>query len=211
MNVYELLAYVESPEFVSKVGLASGERSFLSIVEGDDRYRELRNLVQSDNVSVRVVLSRMKRLASLSYDRRYENPQDTPLAVLVLALSIVPKYGEIAVDLIGPARDGWWTSKAAEIINSAREQTTPTAVTQSTLIFALPNIRVQTSALTSEMNLGFVRFLEEIDPIPAYKLCSRSLANSAQSQFSLHQNTAVHANTRAGPTSETEIHFSEAA
>lgn len=210
MTLSDLLAYFESPDFVSKLELASGQRTFLTILGSDAHYLELRERLRRDINAVRKVLSRIKRLTSLSYDQRYANPHDVPLAVFTLALSAIPSYGEVAADFLRSARDIWWASKVIETIARRAEVSPASVIAQKVLVFTPGGVDTRFSTQTNEIHLDFVSALGEINIVPLATVQSINYANSTFSEFLLDPKTIFSANANAA-ISEVEIQTAEAA
>jgi len=63
------------------------------------------------------VLGRIHGLSRLAVDRRYENPNDTALAVLLwLTMFAAPDYVQIVADVVDRAPQCWYAKKLANRI-----------------------------------------------------------------------------------------------
>ncbi len=80
-----LFLAIESHRFGALAGLASGVRTFLSIIRQQSEVQELDRKIRKEK-PYRKVLQRVRHLCTMSVDPRFENPWDTALAVYLLAI-----------------------------------------------------------------------------------------------------------------------------
>ena len=117
MNWQEALAHIESIEFDAKVNVVSSEKAFFREVAKDPVALELCRQVKDSGELRELTLDRIYDLAGREIDRRYGNPNDTPLAVLLwLTYHAAPEAGPVAAHYIARAPQCWYARKLAQRI-----------------------------------------------------------------------------------------------
>ena len=117
MNWQESLEYLESVDFDFQVNVASSAKQFFRVVAQDpvvlEMYREIR-----ENARLREeVLGSIYDLSTREIDRRYENPNDTALAVLLWLTYYTAKEAlPIAAQYTARAPQCWHARKLASHI-----------------------------------------------------------------------------------------------
>lgn len=117
MSWKEALKEIESHEFAAKLNVVSSTQSFFGAASKQPAVLELyRHMIRSGDVREEA-LGRIHDLSGLEVDRRYENPNDTSLAVLLwLTHFSAPDYVGIAADLVDRAPQCWYAKKLARRI-----------------------------------------------------------------------------------------------
>lgn len=121
MNIDEIIAQVESEEYLAQLNIASGKQQFLEVLSQHTTYLALLDKCKTLKNSL-FVLSRIERLIHLDIDIRFENPNDVALATYLHALSESssahhePVIAIIGALLITQARQIWWSRFLAETI-----------------------------------------------------------------------------------------------
>ena len=117
MNWQDALAHIESIEFDAKVNVVSSEKAFFREVAQDPVALELCRQVKDSGDLQELTLDRIHDLAGREIDRRYGNPNDTPLAVLLwLTCRAAPEAGPVAAHYIARAPQCWYARKLAQRI-----------------------------------------------------------------------------------------------
>jgi hypothetical protein len=133
------IAEITSHEFDVKLNIVSGLRSFIRAAFGERSVDVLYRAMLISPLARDAVLEQLQSLSRLEIDRRYENPNDTALAVfLLLTLIVDTDLAIIAADLVDRAPQCWYARKIAHKI------LTPTAIaSDNTQDFplGLPSIR----------------------------------------------------------------------
>jgi hypothetical protein len=95
----------------------SGYRAFFKAVSKEPSVRTLLKAMQTSGEAVEHVLGRIHDLSLLEIDRRYENPNDTALAILLWVTSFTSSdYAQLAADLVNRAPQCWYARKLARRI-----------------------------------------------------------------------------------------------
>ena len=117
MNWHEALARIESPDFDANVNAVSGMKAFFRAVDKESSVRGARrNMMESGEIREKA-LGRICDLAAAEFDSRYENPHDTPLAVLLwLTYYAAPEFADLAAHYTGSAPNCWYANKLAKTI-----------------------------------------------------------------------------------------------
>ena len=111
------LEQIQSPEFDANVNVVSGIRSFIRAVDRDHEVRRVRQLMLESGELRENVLGYISDLALADIDIRYENPNDTPLAVLLwLTYYTAPEFSKLAAHYTAGAPNCWYAHKLARII-----------------------------------------------------------------------------------------------
>lgn len=117
MNWQEALAEIESVEFDANVNVVSGLRAFFRAVDKEPSVNEARRFMTESGECREEVIGRICDLAMSDIDTRYENPHDTPLAVLLwLTYYAAPEFANLAAHYTEKAPNCWYASKIANSI-----------------------------------------------------------------------------------------------
>lgn len=117
MNWQDALAHIASIEFDAKVNMVSSAKAFFREVAQDPVVLELYRRVKNSGELRESTLARIHDLAGQEIDRRYGNPNDTPLAVLLwLTCRAAPEAGPVAAHYIARAPQCWYARKLAQRI-----------------------------------------------------------------------------------------------
>ena len=117
MSWEQALAEIESAEFAANMNVVSGMLAFFNTASKEPKVLEAyRHLLESGEAR-EAALGRIHDLSSLEVDRRYENPNDTSLAILLwLTHFAAPDYVGMAADLVDRAAQCWYAKKLARRI-----------------------------------------------------------------------------------------------
>lgn len=117
MNWPDALAEVESPQFAARINVVSGTKAFFRAVSKDPVVVELYQQSRDSGELREEVLGRIQDLAAEDIDRRYENPNDTPLAVLLwLTCRAAPESAQVAAQYTARAPQCWYARNLAQRI-----------------------------------------------------------------------------------------------
>lgn len=117
MTWEQALSEIESYELASNLNVVSSMRSFFGVVAKEPVVLELYRYMCELGDAREGVLGRIHDLSDRPVDRRYENPHDTPLAILLwLTRFAAPDYVEMAADLVDRAPQCWYAKKFARRI-----------------------------------------------------------------------------------------------
>jgi hypothetical protein len=83
MTWHQALDEIQTQEFAAKLNVASGFRSFFRAASEEPAVATLFKAVLESGETREEVFGRILDLSSLDVDIRYENPNDTALAVLL--------------------------------------------------------------------------------------------------------------------------------
>jgi len=112
-----VLSEIASLEFDVGLNVVSSLRAFLRGAANEKSVRTLYSALVTSGEAREEVLGRISDLSRLEVDRRYENPHDTALAVLLwLTVMASPDFGTIAADLADRAPQCWYAKKLARIV-----------------------------------------------------------------------------------------------
>lgn len=104
-------------EFDIRLSVVSGVRSFLRAVVTEPAVITLYEAMIGIAQARRAVLEQIQHLSRLEVDRRYQNPNDTALAVLLLLVMFADaRHLDIAADLVDHAPQCWYAKKIARRI-----------------------------------------------------------------------------------------------
>ena len=117
MSWQHALSEIESHEFDANLNVVSSMRAFFSAASKEPAVVELYgHVLESGDISEEV-LGRIFDLARLAVDPRYENPKDTPLAILLwLTYFAAPDYAQMAASYVDHAPQCWYAKKLARRI-----------------------------------------------------------------------------------------------
>jgi hypothetical protein len=108
---------IVSQEFDIRLNVVSDVRSFLRAAVTEPAVIKLYEAMVGIPRARKAVLEQIQHLSRLEVDRRYQNPNDTALAVfLLLVMFADPRYGEIAADVVDHAPQCWYAKKIARRI-----------------------------------------------------------------------------------------------
>lgn len=117
MNWQDALAEVESPQFAARINVVSGERAFFQAIAQNPVVRDMYRHSRDSGELREEVLGRIQDLAAADIDRRYENPNDTPLAVLLwLTCRTAPDFVQVAAQYTARAPQCWYARNLAQRI-----------------------------------------------------------------------------------------------
>lgn len=117
MSWEQALSEIESHELASNLNVVSGMRSFFGVVAKEPVVLELYRHMCELGDAREGVLGRIHDLSYRGVDRRYENPHDTPLAILLWLTQFgAPDYVGMAADLVDRAPQCWYAKKLARRI-----------------------------------------------------------------------------------------------
>ena len=174
MNWQEALNQIESPEFDANVNVVSGMKSFIRAVDSENAVKEARRLMLESGEVREEVLGRICDLSVAEVDLRYENPHDTPLAVLLwLTYYSAPEFIDLAANYTIGAPNCWYANKLARSINLP-----PTAETEVMRINVDESKTVVSSSSAVVLNVNMLDYGEK------YHFMQNAVANmrSTQSQ-----------------------------
>ena len=125
MTWQEALDEIHSVEFDVNLNVVSGTNGFFRTVSKEPVVLEAcREMWLSGEVR-EDVLGRIRDLVRQDTDERFENPNDTPLAVLLwLTNFTAPDYAEMAASWVAPAPRCWYAKKLAQRILNPPPSTT---------------------------------------------------------------------------------------
>jgi len=111
------LATILSPEFAVKLNVVSGFRAYFRAASKETSVYTLYKAIIASAEARETVLDQIRNLAYLEIDRRYENPNDTALAVLLwIILFAAPELVVSVADLVDRAPQSWYAKELARRI-----------------------------------------------------------------------------------------------
>lgn len=117
MNWESALTEIESHEFDANLSVVSGVRAFYRAAANEPACVDLYSNMLASGEAREEVLGHILDLSQLEVDRRFENPKDTSLAILLwLTNFAAPELVEIAADLVDRAPNCWYAKKLAHRI-----------------------------------------------------------------------------------------------
>ena len=115
MNWNDAVSEIESPDFDAKLNVISGMDAFFRGVAKEPVVLEAYRCLQDSGQAREDALNRLCDLSALEIDVRYENPNDTVLAVLLWLFSFTyPDDVGLAVDYVSRAPQCWYAAKFAK-------------------------------------------------------------------------------------------------
>ena len=125
MNWQEAIEEIQSVEFDVNLNVVSGTNAFFRAVAQEPAVLEAcRELLQSGEVR-EDALGRIYDLVKQDTDPRFENPNDTPLAILLwLTTFAAPDYTKRAAAQVDLAQRCWYAKKLAQRILNPPPSTT---------------------------------------------------------------------------------------
>jgi hypothetical protein len=125
MNWQEVLEEIQSVKFDVNLNVVSGTNAFFRAVAREPAVLEAYRQMRESGELREDVLGRIHDLATLEIDPCYENPNDTPLAVLLwLTYFTTPNFAPTAAARIARAPQCWYARKLAGRILNPRPSTT---------------------------------------------------------------------------------------
>ena len=135
MNWQEALEEIQSVEFDVDLNVVSSANAFFRAVAREpavlEAYRQMRELgeLRED------LLGRIYDLAAQEIDLRYENPNDTPLAVFLwLTYFGAPDFAPMAAGMVGRAPQCWYAWKLVRRILSPPPAATGNYLVEETVL-----------------------------------------------------------------------------
>jgi hypothetical protein len=114
MRLEQALHEIKSHEFAARLNVVSGMRSFFAAANREPAVMSLLNDMSESGEAREEVLGQIQDLSQLEIDRRYENPNDTPLAILLwLTGYAAHDFSRMAADLVDRAPQCWYAKKLA--------------------------------------------------------------------------------------------------
>lgn len=130
MNWQEALSQIESPMFDAKLNMVSGTSAFLRAARKESAVQETLQAMREAGERREEVLGRIYDLAIQETDPRYENPNDTALAILLwLTCYTEPDFARLAANLVEHSPRCWYAHKVAHQITNPRH--VETSITQT--------------------------------------------------------------------------------
>lgn len=118
MNWQEALAEIESAEFDAQVNVVSNLRGFLRAAARESAVTELCRYLSASGEAREETLGHIYDLSSSEIDARYENPNDTALAVLLWLIyyAVSQQFANSAAHYVLRAPNCWYARKLANTI-----------------------------------------------------------------------------------------------
>ena len=119
MNWEEALSNIQSPLFDAELNMVSGTSAFLRTARKQPAVQRTLRLMRESGERREEVLDRICYLATEETDPRYENPNDTPLAILLwLTCYTEPDLARLGARYVERTPRCWYASRLAHYINS---------------------------------------------------------------------------------------------
>lgn len=113
----EALAEIQSQEFAINLNMVSDLRTFLQAASKESVVQTLYTAMSESEDAFDEVVNIIRELSSLEVDRRYENPNDTALAVLLMLVALVnTDFAIIMADFVDRSQQCWYAKKIARQI-----------------------------------------------------------------------------------------------
>ena len=121
MNWQEALAHSESPRLDAELNFASGTSAFFQGISKEPGIQEALRMVGESGDVREAALSRIHDLAMAEIDPKYQNPNDTALAVLLwLTYFTDAEWARVAADYVERAPRCWYANRLSQrIVNPA--------------------------------------------------------------------------------------------
>lgn len=117
MNWQEALSRIESPAFDAELNMVSGTSAFLRAARKQPAVQTTLQLMRESKECREAVLGRICDLAMQETDPRYENPNDTPLAILLwLTCYTEPDFARLGARFVARAPRCWYANRLAHQI-----------------------------------------------------------------------------------------------
>ena len=117
MDWQQALKEIESHEFDARLSVVSSMRIFFRAAANEQSVKVLYDSLLQSGETREEVFGRIHELSHLEVDRRYENPRDTSLVILLWMISFAaPGMVELAADLVDRAPQCWYAKKLARRI-----------------------------------------------------------------------------------------------
>ena len=117
MTWEQALTEIESHQFDANLSVVSGMRAFYRAAANEPACMELYSNMLASGDAREEVLGHILDMSQLEVDKRFENPNDTPLAILLwLTGYAAPDFVELAADVVDRAPQCWYAKKLARRI-----------------------------------------------------------------------------------------------
>jgi hypothetical protein len=117
MSLAQTIQEIKSHEFAARLSVVSGYDSFFRAAGKEPVVASLLKEMRGSGEVREEVLGYVHDLSQLEVDKRYENPNDTALAILLwLTDSTAPDYSLLAADLVDRTPQCWYAKKLARRI-----------------------------------------------------------------------------------------------
>ena len=122
MSLQNLFKAIESFEFGARVGVASGFRTFGSIVCNQNEVKQLRDCIE-DGSAYRKLWKRAVEICNRPIDQNYANPWDISIATyLTIIQDYNPDEGQILAQIVEGTPNLFWARKVALAVLSHEPQ-----------------------------------------------------------------------------------------
>lgn len=129
----DALAEVLSPDFDVRMNLAGGVGAFVKAAGSEPSVMTLLRLLNEDSRYWQRVLIELTDMSRAATDRRYQNPNDVALAILLLLVASTGHRGVLAAaDTVDRAPETWYAKKIARRILNPRPGTSGSYIGAST-------------------------------------------------------------------------------
>jgi hypothetical protein len=145
MNWEQALAEIDSHEFDARLGVVSNIGSFFRAAASEPAVRLIFKHMLESGDACEEILDRIYDLAYLCPDARYENPNDTPLAILLWMMYYANSNYAMAAYYVDQAPQCWYAKKLAR-----RILVPPPADTVDTQVDEVPGGPIITRTVSSD-------------------------------------------------------------
>ena len=122
MSIQNLFKAIESFEFGARVGVASGFRTFGSILCNQNEVKQLRACIEDDS-AYRKLWERAVEVCNRPIDQNYANPWDISIAAyLTIIQDYNPEEGQILAQIVESTPNLFWARKVALAVLSPETQ-----------------------------------------------------------------------------------------
>ena len=134
MNWQEALSYIESPVFDAELNMVSGTSAFLRAARKQPAVQTTLQSMRESGECREAVFARICDLAMQETDPRYENPNDTSLAILLwLTCYTEPDFARLGARFVARAPRCWYANRLAhQIIEPPATSSTDSGVRDDT-------------------------------------------------------------------------------
>ena len=147
MNWQDTLAYIESPRLDAELNLASGTTAFFRRVGKEAAVQGALQMMTESGWACEEVLGRIRDLSNRETNLDYQNPNDTPLAILLwLTYFTVPHFAQVAAHFVDGAPRCWHAKRLAQGIIHA----IPSTSTDSWENFGVENLPSRRSSADAD-------------------------------------------------------------
>ena len=128
MSLQNLFKAIESFEFGARVGVASGFRTFGSIVCNQSEVKQLRDCIE-DGSAYRKLWKRAVEVCNRPIDQNYANPWDISIATyLTIIQDYNPDEGQILAQIVEGTPNLFWARKVALAVLSPEPPKQPNKI-----------------------------------------------------------------------------------